>query len=81
MAPTTIPKPVVQPRIDSNPVAPVAGDADAAGGTTNVISNGEDVATISSTSTTLDPLEEFCREACKEGVGGPECDCPDHPFG
>ncbi|XP_069161264.1 uncharacterized protein [Procambarus clarkii] len=27
--------------------------------------------------TTLDPLTEFCLEACQEGVGGPECDC--HP--
>ncbi|XP_042215676.1 uncharacterized protein LOC121861847 isoform X2 [Homarus americanus] len=33
------------------------------------------------TTTTLDPFHEFCREACKEGVGGPECDCPDHPVG
>lgn len=33
------------------------------------------------TTTTLDPLEEYCKEACEAGVGGPECDCPDHPIG
>lgn len=32
-------------------------------------------------STTLSPIEEFCKEACEEGVGGPECDCADHPIG
>ncbi|XP_071533771.1 uncharacterized protein [Panulirus ornatus] len=29
--------------------------------------------------TTLDSLTAFCQEACKQGVGGPECDCPEHP--
>ncbi|KAG7173711.1 hypothetical protein Hamer_G018000 [Homarus americanus] len=33
------------------------------------------------TTTTLDPFDEYCKEACEEGVGGPECDCPDHPIG
>jgi len=33
------------------------------------------------TTTTMDPLTEFCKEACEEGVGGPECDCADHPIG
>ncbi|XP_063868546.1 uncharacterized protein LOC135104828 [Scylla paramamosain] len=31
--------------------------------------------------TTMDPLDEYCKEACEAGVGGPECDCPDHPIG
>jgi len=37
--------------------------------------------TAKTTTTTLDPLTEFCKEACEEGVGGPECDCADHPIG
>lgn len=32
-------------------------------------------------STTLSPIDEFCKEACEEGVGGPECNCADHPIG
>lgn len=41
--------------------------------------SSKDVTTT--TTTTLDPLTEFCKEACSAGVGGPECDCPDHPIG
>lgn len=37
--------------------------------------------TTTVTTTTMDPLEEYCKEACEVGVGGPECDCPDHPIG
>lgn len=33
------------------------------------------------TTTTLDPLTAFCHEACRAGVGGPECNCPGHPVG
>ena len=32
-------------------------------------------------STTLDAIVEFCQEACQIGVGGPECNCPNHPVG
>ncbi|MPC71229.1 hypothetical protein E2C01_065501 [Portunus trituberculatus] len=39
----------------------------------------DDTDTISTT--TMDPLDEYCKEACEAGVGGPECDCPDHPIG
>ena len=38
-------------------------------------------ATTATSTTTMDPLEEYCKEACEAGVGGPECDCPDHPIG
>lgn len=31
--------------------------------------------------TTKDPLEEFCDVACKEGQGSVACDCPDHIIG
>ncbi|XP_042878566.1 uncharacterized protein LOC122257373 isoform X1 [Penaeus japonicus] len=31
--------------------------------------------------TTMNPIDEFCKEACEEGIGGPECDCADHPIG
>ena len=37
--------------------------------------------TTTTTTTTLDPLTAFCHEACKAGVGGPECNCPGHPVG
>lgn len=37
--------------------------------------------TAATSTTTLDPLAEYCKEACEAGVGGPECDCPDHPIG
>ncbi|CAL4128559.1 unnamed protein product [Meganyctiphanes norvegica] len=37
--------------------------------------------TTKATTTTLDPWDEFCKEACEEGLAGPECDCPDHPIG
>lgn len=33
------------------------------------------------TTTTMDPWDEYCQEACEAGIGGPECDCPDHPIG
>lgn len=26
-------------------------------------------------------MQEFCEQACMQGVGGPECGCPDHPVG
>ena len=42
--------------------------------------NPRDDANTTST-TTMDPLDEYCKEACEAGVGGPECDCPDHPIG
>lgn len=38
-------------------------------------------ATRQPTTTTMDPMEAFCQEACVEGYGGPECDCPEHPIG
>lgn len=31
--------------------------------------------------TTMDPLEEYCKEACEVGIGGAMCDCPEHPIG
>lgn len=34
-----------------------------------------------SATTTVDSLTAFCQEACKEGKGGPECNCPGHPVG
>lgn len=37
--------------------------------------------TQSPNSTTDSILQEYCKDACEEGVGGPECDCPDHPIG
>lgn len=48
-------------------VAPVPGNPRDDGDTTST--------------TTMDPLAEYCKEACEAGVGGPECDCPDHPIG
>lgn len=33
------------------------------------------------TTTTLDPLDEYCKEACEAGFGGAMCDCPEHPIG
>ncbi|XP_076044198.1 uncharacterized protein LOC143027105 [Oratosquilla oratoria] len=32
-------------------------------------------------STTKDPVLAFCEQACREGLGGVACDCPDHPIG
>uniref|UniRef100_A0A7M6DNN8 Uncharacterized protein n=1 Tax=Clytia hemisphaerica TaxID=252671 RepID=A0A7M6DNN8_9CNID len=26
-------------------------------------------------------MEQFCDSACKQGLAGPECNCPDHPIG
>lgn len=37
--------------------------------------------TMSTSSTTKDPMEAYCEVACEEGIGGPECDCPGHPIG
>lgn len=43
--------------------------------------SARDATPIPKTTTTLDPIDEYCKEACEAGVGGPECDCPDHPIG
>lgn len=40
-----------------------------------------DTPTTSTTTTTMNPFDEFCAEACRAGVGGPECRCPNHPIG
>lgn len=55
-------------RIDSAPPQPAAENG--------VSNDPEDAPT-----TTMDPLDEFCKEACEEGIGGNMCDCPDHPIG
>lgn len=39
------------------------------------------VAEGENTTTTLDPWDEYCKEACQEGIAGDECDCPEHPIG
>lgn len=31
--------------------------------------------------TTLDPFDEFCQDACVQGISGKVCDCPEHPIG
>ena len=43
-------------------------------GSTNSAGNG-------SVTTTQDPMEVFCKEACQEGLAGDECDCADHILG
>ncbi|CAL4153023.1 unnamed protein product [Meganyctiphanes norvegica] len=43
-----------------------------------ILSTDNPVSSTTTTSTTLDPWIEFCKEACEEGLAGPECDCPDH---
>ncbi|CAL4226106.1 unnamed protein product [Meganyctiphanes norvegica] len=45
------------------------------------ISSNNDTSEPKTTSTTLDPWDEFCREACAEGLAGPECNCADYPIG
>lgn len=34
-----------------------------------------------SNSTTINPIEAFCKSACPSGYGGDTCDCADHPIG
>lgn len=43
--------------------------------------NEAEVAATTTTTTTVDSFTAFCQEACKAGVGGPECNCPGHPVG
>lgn len=67
-------KPTKRPEINAKPgLRPDGGDSK-----DDVITNEPDKVT---TTTTMDPFEAFCQEACKEGVGGPECNCPGHPIG
>ncbi len=37
---------------------------------------GNQAEATTTTTTTMDDFAAFCHEACKAGVGGPECNCP-----
>ena len=56
------------------------GLTDTPGGVTETTDQGAVTTTVVPT-TTKDPMEVFCENACKEGMAGPECGCPGHPIG
>ena len=51
-----------------------------AAATTTTVEELDPSTTVQPT-TTVDAMVEFCKTACSEGAGGPECNCPGHPVG